>query len=246
MCEKRYYHYCDYKKFKDIIEKDVLYLVDPRIQNDDKEMRYFCDVLIPKVDAELGECFAYKYFIDEYSNNDPHLFIKCLSENCKDEKMWDEYANNGTGVALKLDVDSLIKDNQGLEICKINYVEDCIDEENKKKVKEFLYNLKKKSDLIPNIIDEILFKSLEYKSSCWSNENETRLIYRVNGSFELNRVGSFDSSNKIQYFTLKNIKKYITQVIIGKNCMFNKDIIKKYLIDIGYSPYIDVINYEDI
>lgn len=224
--EKNTYHYTSPVGLKGILEKPSLRFTDYRFLNDRSEKIYafklfvqcmkeeenflksnFYDTILSRIcegnnkyeayNKTINNLFERNYYVASFSNNDNSL------------SMWGYYTKtaNKTGYCIKFNNKELIStlSNRSFNYYQVNYNK----EEQKNEFKKYIHIFNEawddsKSDIYLNwvqglLLDLIDLTSLRFKHPSFSNEEEFRIVYRIDSQDKIKNEGllKFRESNGI-------------------------------------------------
>ena len=123
------WHYCKYSVFELILKDKKIRLSDVKQCLDKQEIKYarkqYCKLLnkdikpiidtAPKESAEFCAAFSARTIVSKLSSH--HIcWIICFSESDENERLWEEYGDNSTGISIGFNVYALINNNSRIEL----------------------------------------------------------------------------------------------------------------------------------
>ncbi|ENZ3704598.1 DUF2971 domain-containing protein [Serratia marcescens] len=105
------YHYCSPYTFLQIIERRCIWLSSTNNMNDSSEGRWYLDLVEETVrehEGELGKKWS-EYIQGTFESHVRPSYIACFSTEKDLLSQWRAYADNGSGVAIGFEMDSLPK-----------------------------------------------------------------------------------------------------------------------------------------
>ena len=115
------YHYCSFDTLKKILESQCFWLTSHKYMNDIRERNYAFYLVNKKLETlsqklnqqQLQNLQQFFYLLDiSFNELIPETFMCCFSRMGDELPQWYQYANNGEGVALGIDVEEITKNNR--------------------------------------------------------------------------------------------------------------------------------------
>lgn len=181
------YHYCSQEAFKSIIESKSLYLCDYRHSNDYLEGLWSNNIAsqyLTKFVQEGGSAETANIIYRQITSNLSDKFMCCFSEEKDLLSQWRGYANNGKGIAIGFNTESMgvtrsepltsIVTEHSIALSQIEYDID----KQKKTIESLLSQLLNGPDNPDIFLSTKLSQySTIYKNNAFSEEKEWRLMY---------------------------------------------------------------------
>ena len=240
------YHYCSVETFYKIIESKVLWLSNSDSMNDKLEGKWV-DEIFEKIDISNNPSLPDSIKKRYKELNSKKQYIICFSANEDKPSQWEEYGNDGKGVAIGFSKSAL-----GLSYI-VNEVYDKEVLTVSSGFIQVIYSEAEQINLIEKILDSIdgnekidnrllLIKELsnKFKGSLFEEEQEVRLVYIPknycdNEIFAQKLSGIKYRDNSIDYYEYKltDQDKYendlIPQIILGPECVLEEYDLQQFL-----------------
>ena len=253
--QKVFYHYCSLDTMDKILTSATFYLSDPLKMNDKKELIW----TVEKLDGSTLEWFQvdglnpitkedlYNYLNDNINDK---IFVGSFSYYKDDLSQWRGYGDDGRGVALGFELDS-ISANKNVNLIKsdVLYAENKVVMNKYKKFASKLYEYFEKYNIVDGLKKQEVFinRLVPYlatvKNPTFKSEKERRIIYfersdYVDKDLLDHHYRVINGNNITEYVVLDIQKSSLKEIIIGPNCMVKKDFLEKYLKDYDYNAIV--------
>ncbi len=188
--EKLVYHYCSVSSFVSIISNKKLWLSDIYKTNDKSEKQYYGELVIDylKNKFELStedENNLVKRLKDITDPRFEHEFsYACCFSECSDSlSQWKMYGDNGQGVCIGFDLNTLKKVNNSIiSFDKVHYPPNFYKSSINRSMHSYI-DIYAKTKSYPLIFDILMKKSGFCKNPSFSAEKEWRILLSSNKSY---------------------------------------------------------------
>lgn len=252
-CPKIVYHYCSLESFKKIIENKTVRLTNITKSNDRAEIKYyyeefeqilrtsckkFCKEHVENNDVkELFKNIDYEALMSGAVINDTLVYYAaCFSSEADLLSQWRGYADDGVGVAIGFNVESLKKPKETpVDKARFSQISYGIEGEKEKLtqlIENKLLDAKRKHEkynsigayesAISEIVGMMRINAVFYKNILFQEEKEWRFVYYPFGSIfnlKLNDKYREFSKNRPFYDRMSELMTYehkVNDLVIGK------------------------------
>ena len=246
---EKLYHYTDFTAMHGMIANNEIWLGNVFDMNDSHEMSQFIDLLKKEVILKTQRRdFVEKLFENQIRRlRETPIYIASLSKMREDAAQWDRYGNNGMGVCIGFDADALWKATyKQVYLQSVFYDYDVSQHEHVQLISRYVEDNLSIGEwgTIDSIFDNVWACASAFKHPSFTVEKEVRLV-SIPGTI----AGKYGeqpryriSGNMIrEYYPLKfkkaEIKKIVTDIIVGPKAKCSIDILKRYL---RYETSVDI------
>ena len=253
---EKLYHYCNSSAFMSIIKNKCLWLSDTKYTNDKEEICAFKDA----VGAALNELVCNKKINEEMANkiwityvyNTLPGYISCFSEEDDLLSQWRSYGDDGNGVAIGVDFNSLSIERGGpFRMCtnekkcygrQVLYINELWKNEIKNFFKKILDGKKNMGEVSPDDLSEIFNLSYYTKNDGFKEEAEWRITYLPLLMFEKETMEVVDDlpafkeikfrstrDKIISYFEFSFKPESVKEIILGPKNNFDVETLRMFL-----------------
>lgn len=258
------YHYCSLDSFNKIIKNQSIRFSDITKSNDSNEINFLWNKYYEYIENNSGrEKSAFLKY--EIKNQLEHtIFLTaCFTSNNDSLHMWNCYADGGIAIGFDYNKmkklpkrvclpcdDKTIRNEASFGIIKkVNYY-------NLKSIESFVKKICSNIEFTTDKFYDIFINAPFSKSSFFNVEDEIRIVFPF--IIDLNSKPYFDyvdsnccflktidlninlDNNSAIYLDVPFDKECIKEIVIGPNCIMNRNDIFKLLFVLGYE--VDVIN----
>lgn len=206
------YHYCSLEAFKSIIENKCLWLCDVEKSNDSAERQYFHHILmhtvnecltkrsyareLKKVSKYALQCLhAFQFAMENITEFDSsslplRIFSASFSFHGDQLSQWRGYADDGLGISIGFNNSILCSNFSSVNMGAINYSYSDAQATSYNLIKNTLSAASQTgnqfdttSSFVRNLIDELEYHGVFFKSNSFKEENEYRLVVRHGSRF---------------------------------------------------------------
>lgn len=238
------YHYTTFQNFDSILKSKSLWLGNVHYMNDRSEMsqvfKYIKEDLYQAYPDKREE-FDKLFEVQSKRFGSAPAYIFSFSGQGDDAAQWDRYANNGAGLCVKFNEDTLkIITREKAELLPVKYDSDDSCKTYKKVLDMFIENgFSNIEDVeISNLFTLAWSSSITYKHPSFRAEDEMRLCafpFGVNG-IESELVQYVVTPNGVKEFYSINLdpdrnhmKGLIEEIILGPKARVDKNVYYRYL-----------------
>lgn len=253
---EKLYHYCNSSAFMSIIKNKYFWLSDTKYTNDKEEICAFKDA----VGAALNELVCNKKINEEMANkiwityvyNTLPGYISCFSEEDDLLSQWRSYGDDGNGVAIGVDFNSLSIERGGpFRMCtnekkcygrQVLYINELWKNEIKNFFKKILDGKKNMGEVSPDDLSEIFNLSYYTKNDGFKEEAEWRITYLPLLMFEKETMEVVDDlpafkeikfrstrDKIISYFEFSFKPESVKEIILGPKNNFDVETLRMFL-----------------
>lgn len=253
---EKLYHYCNSSAFMSIIKNKCFWLSDTKYTNDKEEICAFKDA----VGAALNELVCNKKINEEMANkiwityvyNTLPGYISCFSEEDDLLSQWRSYGDDGNGVAIGVDFNSLSIERGGpFRMCnnekkcygrQVLYINELWKNEIKNFFKKILDGKKNMGEVSPDDLSEIFNLSYYTKNDGFKEEAEWRITYLPLLMFEKETMEVVDDlpafkeikfrstrDKIISYFEFSFKPESVKEIILGPKNNFDVETLRMFL-----------------
>lgn len=253
---EKLYHYCNIDAFMNIIKNKCFWLSDTKYTNDKEEICAFKDAVWTALNElvcnkKINEEMADKIWITYVYNTLPG-YISCFSEEDDLLSQWRSYGDDGNGVAIGVDFNSLSIERGGpFRMCtnekkcygrQVIYINKLWKNEIKNILKKILDGKKNIEEVSPDDLSGIFNLSYYTKNDGFKEEAEWRITYlpllmfdqktmEVVDDFPAFKEIKFRSTRDkiISYFEFSFKPESVKEIILGPKNNFDVETLRMFL-----------------